>query len=156
MDCHEIRISRRQSRKDAECQVKNPPCSRSGAAPLQWYPTRPLYGYLAIFSSLVLDLISSSICLVFVTILISNDSSSECSFRTLVHTVDVFSLRLLGTFSQGGDVYITWPIAHIVAIALQVIFQPLHHLLLVGNACHPFKLPTRATLGPCACHEGAQ
>lgn len=77
--------------------------------------------------------------------------------ESLVHAVLTFSPCVYDWYlSRGGDVYITWPTVQTVTIALQVIFQPLHYLLLVGNACHPFKLPTRATLGPCACHEGTQ
>ena len=56
--------------------------------------------------SLVLDLISPSRCLVFLTISISNNTSSECSFRVLVHVV-CFSLRLTWYLSR-GRAYITW------------------------------------------------
>lgn len=61
---------------------------------------------------------------------------------------------MLGAFR--GDVYITWLIVQTFTIALRAVFQCLHHLLLVGNACHYLKLPPRATLGPCTCHDGGQ
>src|SRR5579863_9708700 len=86
-----------ESRNAAECQLA------AGAGQLLYskYPTRPLYGYLPF--SLVLDLISSSRCLVFVTISRSNNTSSERSFRA-VHAVSTFSLSLV---PFAGDTYIT-------------------------------------------------
>jgi len=81
------------------------------------------------------------------------EPSLEGPFRVLVHAASVF-LPASCLVPFAGTPYITWPLAQTFTIALRAIFQSLRYLLLVGNACHNFKLPPCATPGPRACHEG--
>ena len=134
------------------------PCSRGGAAPLQQYPTRPLYGYLAIFSSLVLDISSHRpdawVLLRYryqIIPLRNVHSESSCMrYRRFLPA------SMSGAFR--GTAYITWSITETskLTIGLRAIFQSLRCLPLVENVYHNFNLPPCATPGSRARHERGQ